>query len=402
VERYDVVVVGAGPAGCSAARKAAEEGGKVLLLELQPQIGGPTKSPVWASEGFLRSRFREASVSEVDSLSLHVAGEDLTLPAGGWVVDRQVLDKLLAAEAAEAGAEIWLGSPVREFLQEGERVKGVVVESGGWKEKVESEVVIDTSGSGWELSGIFRRRFGGWRREEMMFFSEYTMANASPGKEVEIWFTSYFAPGGKVWIYPMGGRFAQFGIGGLRLHPDAALDEFLGVENPKRLRRSVPVASSRNQFSLGDPSLPSCGEGVISAGGAACQTRVFSSGLRLALECGEMAGEAAVEGITEGDTSREGLLPYERRWKERFLGELRAERVLHRCLCSAWDRKLRELLVLGREDAGLQRSLVLLMQEEEVGEVLRGMVEREEVRKVLGEEGAARVRSLLRGEGGEG
>jgi digeranylgeranylglycerophospholipid reductase len=399
VEHYDVVVVGAGPAGCSAAKKAAEEGGKVLLLELQPQIGGPTKSPVWVSESFLRSEFREASVSEVDSLHLHAAGEDLTLPAGGRVVDRQMLDKLLAAEAAEAGAEIWLGSPVKELLQEGERVRGVVVESGGWREKVEGEVVIDASGSGWELSGIFRRRFGGWKREEMMFFSEYTMANASPGREVEMWFTSYFAPGGKVWICPMGGRFAQFGVSGLRLHPDAALDEFLGVENPKKLRRAVPVASSRSQFSLGDPSLPSCRGGVIAVGGAACQTRVFSSGLRLALECGERAGAVAVDGITEGDTSREGLLPYEKGWRGKFLGELKAERAFHRCLCSAWDRKLRELLVLGREDAEFRRFLVSLLQEEEVGEALRGMVEKEGVREVLGEEGAERIRNLLRGEG---
>jgi digeranylgeranylglycerophospholipid reductase len=400
VERYDVVVVGAGPAGCSAARRAAKEGGKVLLLELQPQIGGPTKAPVWVSEGFLRLGFREASVSKVDSLHLHAAGEDLTLPAGGRVVDRQVLDKLLAAEAAEAGAEIWLGSPVKEFLQEGGRVRGVVVESGGWREKVESEVVIDASGSGWELSGIFRRGFGGWRREEMMFVSEYTMANASPGREVEMWFTSYFAPGGKVWVYPMGGRFAQFGVSGLRLHPDAALDEFLGVENPRRLRRAVPVASSRSQFCLGDPSLPSCGEGVIAVGGAACQTRVFSSGLRLALECGDRAGAVAVDAITEGDTGREGLLPYERAWRERFLSELKAERALHRCLCSAWDRKLRELLAVARGDAEIQRCLVSLLQEEEVGKTLRVMVEKEGVRELLGEEEAAHLRSLLRGEEG--
>ncbi|MEM2865685.1 MAG: NAD(P)/FAD-dependent oxidoreductase [Candidatus Hadarchaeales archaeon] len=401
MEHYDVVVIGAGPAGCSAARKAAEEGGKVLLLELQPQIGGPTKSAAWVPENFLGHEFRMAEVSEVGSLNLHAVGEELVLPAGGKVINRQVLEKLLAAKAAEAGAEVWLGSPVRELLMEGGKVRGVLVESGGWKEKVESEVVIDASGSGWELSGIFRRRFREWKKEEMMFFSEYTMANALPRKEVEIWFTSYFAPGGKVWIYPLGDGFAQFGISGLRLHPEAALDEFLGVENPRRLERSVPVASSRGQFPIGDPLLPSCGDGVLSVGGAASQTRIFSSGLSLALECGEMAGEAAVDGITEGDTSREGLLSYERRWKEKFLGELRAERTFHRSLSVAWDRKLRELFGLAREDAELQRSLLCLMQGKEVGKALMGMVEKDGVREILGEEEAGRVKAFLRGEGVE-
>ncbi len=399
VEHYDVVVVGAGPAGCSAARKAAEEGAKVLIVELQPQVGGPTKSAVWVPDGSLRPGWRGSVVSEVNSLRLHARGEDLSLQAGGEVVDRQVLDKLLAAEAAEAGAELWLGSPVRELVWEGGRVRGVVVESGGWRERVESEVVIDASGGGWEVSGIFRRSSGGWRREEMVFLSQYTVANASPGREVEIWFNSYFAPGGKIWILPLGGRFAQFGISGLRLHPDAALDEFWGVENPKKLERAVPVASSRNQFPFSDPLLPSCGDGVMAVGGAASQTRLFSSGLFLALECGEMAGEAAIDGITEGDTSREGLSPYERRWKERFLGELRAERLIYRSLCSAWDRKLGELLSAVREDAGLQRLLVSLLREERVGEVLREMMGRRAVREVLGEEVAERVRGLLRGEG---
>ncbi len=396
-----MVVVGAGPAGCSAARKAAEEGGKVLLLELQPQIGGPTKSAVWVPENFPGREFALAEVSEVSSLHLHAAGEELAFSAGGRILNRQVLEKLLAARAAEAGAEIWLGSPVKEFLMEEGRVRGVVLESGDWREKVGSEVVIDASGSGWELSGIFRRRFGGWKREEVMFLSEYTMANALPRKEVEIWFNSYFAPGGKIWIYPLGDGFAQFGISGLRLHPEAALDEFLGVENPRRLGRSVPVASSRGQFPIEDPLLPSCGDGVLSVGAASSQTRIFSSGLPLAMECGEMAGEAAVNGITEGDTSREGLLPYERRWKAKFLGELRAERLVHRSLSVAWDRKFKELLTLAREDAELRRSLLRLMQGEEVGRALMMMVEREEVREILGEERAGRVKALLRGEGVE-
>ncbi|MEM1981481.1 MAG: NAD(P)/FAD-dependent oxidoreductase [Candidatus Hadarchaeales archaeon] len=397
VEHYDIIVIGAGPAGCSAAKKAAEEGAKVLLLELQSQVGGPTKSPVWVPDDFFRHEFKRAEVSEVASLHIHAVGEDLILQAEGKIIDRQILEKLLAAKAAEAGAELWLGSPVKELLTEKERVKGVVVESGGWREGVGGEVVIDASGSGWELSGIFRRRLGGWKREEMIFLSEYMMANALPKKEVEIWFTSYFAPGGKVWIYPLEDGFAQFGISGLRLHPDAALDEFLGVENPKRLERAVPLASFRSQLPIDDPSLPSCGEGILAVGSTASQTRVFSSGLSLVLECGEIAGEVAVDSITEGDTSKEGLLPYEKRWKEKFLGELRAERVLHKSLSVAWDRKFKELIRLAREEVELQRSLLCLMEGKEVGKALLRMVERREVEGILGEEAAERIKTLLRG-----
>ncbi|MEM2266205.1 MAG: hypothetical protein QW687_05175, partial [Candidatus Hadarchaeales archaeon] len=132
-------------------------------------------------------------------------------------------------------------------------------------------------------------------------------------------------------------------------------------------------------------------------GSAASQTRVFSSGLSLVLECGEIAGEVAVDSITEGDTSKEGLLPYEKRWKEKFLGELRAERVLHKSLSVAWDRRFRELVRLAREDAELQRSLLCLMEGREVGRALLRMVERKEVEEILGEEAAERIKALLRG-----
>lgn len=48
--QYDVVVVGAGPAGATAARFAAEQGLQVLLLEKRQEIG----SPVRCAEGINR------------------------------------------------------------------------------------------------------------------------------------------------------------------------------------------------------------------------------------------------------------------------------------------------------------------------------------------------------------
>ncbi|HAV5399849.1 TPA: FAD-dependent oxidoreductase, partial [Acinetobacter baumannii] len=39
-KQYEVVVVGAGPAGLSAAITAAESGGRILILDNNPQAGG--------------------------------------------------------------------------------------------------------------------------------------------------------------------------------------------------------------------------------------------------------------------------------------------------------------------------------------------------------------------------
>jgi digeranylgeranylglycerophospholipid reductase len=362
IEKYDVIVAGGGPAGLTAARAAASEGAKVLVLEMQAQIGGQTRSASWVPEELLRPPLRRAVVAKLREIKLRSPRRELIARGGfGAIVDRRQFDKLLAAEAVKGGAEIWLNAPVRELLRTSGVVRGVRIKAGGWSEELESEVVVDATGAGPEWSSLFLRKVLGsdWQREKLAFTNEYLITNVKDEKGAELIFTSYFAPGGHAWIYPMGKGFAMAGIYGVRIHPDLALDEFLGKQALPRLAGGMPVASFRNQLPLEGPLERTCADGIIVVGGAAGQIYPLSGeGLRYAMRCGEIAGEVAVEAVTEGNISGPRLSEYHRRWVAEFGPEFEVGELLQSSLSVSQDKKMDAILHALEGKPRLQRAFI--------------------------------------------
>ncbi len=386
-ERYDVIVVGGGPAGLTAAKTAAAEGGKVLLLELQAQIGGQTQSAVWAPRD-MAANFSDSIVAKANEIKLHSPHQHLTVEGDfGAILDRRWLDKLLAAEAAASGAEIWVSCPVKELLQEGGVVKGVYTEAGPWAERLECEVVIDASGARGQWSSLLLRKVFGrdWSPERLTLSNEYLMANVSPDRALELYFTSYFAPAGHAWVYPFDKRFAMVGIRGVRIHPDAALDEFIGRRAIPRLERAVPVAAFRGQLPLVSALDSTCSDGILAVGSAAGQVYAPSGeGLRYALRCGELAGKTAIDAITEGDVTKRALAEYDRRWEAEFGNELRVGQLLHSALRTSPDQKMDALFETLATDAILTRAFVNMFRGVDLPNALKVLLAKEEVKRVFG------------------
>ncbi|HEC89851.1 MAG TPA: NAD(P)/FAD-dependent oxidoreductase, partial [Thermoplasmatales archaeon] len=120
--RYDVIVVGAGPAGSVTARFAAKRGAKVLLLERRAEIGIPVlcgegvsqridKWNILESKNWIANKLDGAKIFSPDgtkvTLSKEMAGNET-----GYVIYRDVFDKELAHLAGKAGAEVMLRSEV--------------------------------------------------------------------------------------------------------------------------------------------------------------------------------------------------------------------------------------------------------------------------------------------------
>lgn len=359
--RHEVVVVGGGPAGLSAARSAAQNGAEVLLLELQAQIG-QTKTSSWIPEGILDEKFSEAKARSVEKVNLNSVHNSLKLEGNfGDIWDRSVLDKLLASEAVSAGADIWVGTPVKSLIMEEGLVKGVKCEVGDWSEEIKADVVIDATGSGGQWSNLFRREIlnSNFEGYEAIQTNEYLMANSSGRGELDLYFNSFLAPGGYAWIHSMDDNFAMAGIRGKRIHPDSALDEFIGSENPLRLEDSVPIAEYRGQLPADWEISESVSDGILAVGSSVGQVYAFSGhGIKYAIESGFLAGKISAEGIDMNDVSKEKLSEYDRKWKNKFGVEMKLGKKLRKALDTSPDKKMDALLEFLKSRPKIQNDFI--------------------------------------------
>ncbi|MGZ7095633.1 MAG: NAD(P)/FAD-dependent oxidoreductase, partial [Methanobacterium sp.] len=116
----DVLVIGAGPSGSSAAKHAAMGGARVLMIEKKSEIGAPKRCAEGVSkDGLINLGVKPSSrwvTSEIEGVRLVSPGgidvwlnqDTVKLPEMGYVVERKVFDKHMAMDAARAGADIML------------------------------------------------------------------------------------------------------------------------------------------------------------------------------------------------------------------------------------------------------------------------------------------------------
>jgi electron transfer flavoprotein-quinone oxidoreductase len=156
LEGFEVVVVGAGPAGSAAAYTLAKEGVQVLLVERgtfpgsKNVFGGRIYS--YAIKRLLGDRWKEAPIERFvrkegitfmtadSSFSIEYESKD---PTGSFTAIRAKFDKWLAEQAEKAGASLITDSRVDDLVIEGDKVKGIIA----GQDKIPTEAVIACDGT---------------------------------------------------------------------------------------------------------------------------------------------------------------------------------------------------------------------------------------------------------------
>ncbi len=320
---YDVVVVGAGPAGSTAARYAAESGLSVLLLDKSLEIGSPKR----CGEGLGIRAFRELEIpADPRFINREIYGFVIYAPDGtpvearfsevmGYIIERKVFDKYLATEAARAGAHVEAGAYARLKLSSGQPT-GVRVR---WHDSREAEVRCRVIVAADGIESQIARQAGVDTRlkpSDLDSCFEYEMAgiDIEDPDLIHIYMGNKIAPRGYIWIFPKDEDRANVGIGiGGHLEEQAKLllDRF--IESRPELRRGsilevnvgcVPVGGFLKQLVKGN---------LLVVGDAARQVNpLHGGGIYEAMSAGKLAGQAIAKALHEGDLKL--LKEYESMW----------------------------------------------------------------------------------------
>lgn len=340
-EKYDVVVVGAGPAGSTAARSAARAGAKVLVLDRRRELGVPVQCGEALAEDILKElkiepnprwiagRTNAVKLISPSGIEVRITEKKITGKMG-YILDRKVFDKYLAMLAAEDGAEIMVGTLVYEPILDGGKLVGVKARGVNGRFEVRGDVIVAADGVGSRVA-----RWGGLNTtlklvdiETCAQFQMVGIDFESPSM-MEFYFGSKISPGGYVWLFPKGEDMANVGLGVLGSRAERRPIEYLRnfVKRTPGLSKGKIIEINAGGVPVSGPIKKTVKDNLLVVGDAARQVNALTGGgIDSAMRAGNIAGEVAAKAVHEGDTSEKRLSEYEKRWREQM--EKRLERYL--------------------------------------------------------------------------
>lgn len=285
MEKADVIVLGLGPAGASAAVEAARRGCKVIALDRKDEPGRPVQCAEFVP-AMIDVDLAGAVRQRIDSMAMFVEDDapDVKPHFPGHMLDRAAFDAALVEAAARAGAQVLFSRFVKRVTPQGT----IELADGS---AIRSPVIIGADGP--------RSRAGkaiGNVNRELVETRQITVRLTQPYTATDI-FLSADIPGGYGWLFPKG-EVANLGAGVspqyksrlksivARLHEsqrERLSSEILGITGG-----AIPVGGRLKAFGFLQETL------VLLAGDAAgLANPVTGAGIATAVHSGRLAGEAA-------------------------------------------------------------------------------------------------------------
>jgi len=360
---YDVIIIGGGPAGCSAAARLASSGLRVILLEKsrmpRQKLCGefitsecfPTLERLGVMETLLAQgaqRINRLSLVAGNGRRVEAPVSEISDKAYALSLSRARFDHVLFESARQAGALCLERYSVKRCLYEGGRVSGVEAMSlaDGKTLRFDATLVVDASGRGSRVSLSKSDRVGGSRGSRPFALKAHLKGVEGISDQVEL----YFFPGG------YGGLSAiEDGLANLCFITDEGTLKRAGGDPLSVLRQTVLSNSLARERLAGAQAVGKWVSGgplifgrrtpaadVIAIGDAGGMIDPFTgTGIQIALRSGELAADAIIESLGSNligpglarvphrmSTSRGVLSRYAERYELEFSKRMKVARFL--------------------------------------------------------------------------
>jgi digeranylgeranylglycerophospholipid reductase len=318
LREYDVIIIGAGPAGSIAARTVAEQGLKTIFFEEHTTVGVPAHCagtlfnitrPEF-TENVLNSINRRSILTEFKACQVYspsgkVVKEVPLKKTSTYVVERAIFDKELAKTAVKAGSDLIINTEVTGILKDKGRIVGVTTNSPS-RPEVYGKLVISADGINAAHKGV--AKWEGMLGSELKFTSGISLEltgvkDVDP--EIAEFHTGAFIKKGWLTVFPRDSHTVTTHF--------MSMDEFERVKKgnyalSRKLRNAVPVriVGYKHAADMGVPFPKLVKDALILAGSGANY-----NGTLPALASGFYAGQVAAEAIRKGDVTAQYLGKYE-------------------------------------------------------------------------------------------
>ena len=351
---FDIVIVGAGPAGSSAAHEAARNGSSVALLEKESVVAETvrTSGVTWIKDA-QSFGIPEDCYNPIKNYSFCSPSNTVTISddvAKAAVLDVRKTYRHLAKQAQESGAKLFVDTNVTDVItDEQKKPIGVIAKSADKEIKFNAKVIIDCSG----FQSVVGKMLGlvtQW--EKFGAGAEYEVrAENVDDKTWWLMVGQKYSPAGYAWIFPVGGDIVRIGVGIGKpesdVDPTERLNELMeNKEGPiKDLGEITKIEFHYGLIPNDGLSRKTVYNNLILVGDSAGQANpLVLEGIRYAIRFGRVAGKVASDAVKNDDTSENALRPYETDWKKAIESKINsASKVQNRWIGLSdeqWDKEL--------------------------------------------------------------